>query len=455
MSFSAYSSQSYAGAGRRTGSVILGSSSRTVRTSVAGGGSTKARRAVSVYGASTRGSRMSTSSYGSVKGCGVGVGVGGFYSGGYSSGMLEPFAINEKLTMQNLNDRLATYLAKVRALEKSNSQLELQIREFYQKQAPSTTKDLGAYWKTIHDLRAQVSQSTPVSLANAKVLLQIDNAKLAADDSEPSEYESELAIRRGVEMDISGLRKVLDELTVSRSDLESQVQSIKEELIYVKKSHEEELKSLRSQLRGTVTVDVDSGPGTDLTKILEEMREQYELMAAKNQKEAEAWFREQSSFVQQSVATNTQIVGTEKVQLNEHRRVLQTVEIDRQSLLSLKASLEESLQNVEVRYSEQLYHLQDLLDQREAELAQILAETRRQCDEYARLLDIKTRLEMEIATYRRLLEGEDFSYSTQVHTIETIREPEVITKKKIITITEKLVDGQVVDSHQEVKEATI
>ncbi|XP_059813758.1 LOW QUALITY PROTEIN: keratin, type I cytoskeletal 15-like, partial [Hypanus sabinus] len=336
MSFSAYSSQSYAGAGRRTGSVILGSSSRTVRTSVAGGGSTKARRAVSVYGASTRGSRMSTSSYGSVKGCGVGVGVGGFYSGGYSSGMLEPFAINEKLTMQNLNDRLATYLAKVRALEKSNSQLELQIREFYQKQAPSTTKDLGAYWKTIHDLRAQINA---VSLANAKVLLQIDNAKLAADDFR-TKYESELAIRRGVEMDISGLRKVLDELTVSRSDLESQVQSIKEELIYVKKSHEEELKSLRSQLRGTVTVDVDSGPGTDLTKILEEMREQYELMAAKNQKEAEAWFREQSSVVQQSVATNTQIVGTEKVQLNEHRRVLQTVEIDRQSLLSLVSGRE-------------------------------------------------------------------------------------------------------------------
>ncbi|XP_072927996.1 LOW QUALITY PROTEIN: keratin, type I cytoskeletal 19-like [Hemitrygon akajei] len=227
---SSYSSQSYVGPGRRTGSVILGNSSRTVRTSVAGG-STKARRAVSVYGASTRGSRISTSSYGSAKGGGG----GGFYSGGYSSGMLEPFAINEKLTMQNLNDRLATYLAKVRALEKSNSQLELQIREFYEKRTPTTTKDLGSYWETIRDLRAQINAA---SLANAKVLLQIDNAKLAADDFK-TKYESELAIRRGVEMDISGLRKVLDELTLVRSDLESQIQAMKEEQTYLKKSHED------------------------------------------------------------------------------------------------------------------------------------------------------------------------------------------------------------------------
>ncbi|XP_059815250.1 keratin, type I cytoskeletal 17-like [Hypanus sabinus] len=402
MSFSAYSSQSYAGAGRRAGSVILGSSSRTVRSSVAGGGSTKTRRAASVYGASTRGSRISTSSYGSAKGGGGG--GGGFYSGGYSSGMLEPFAINEKLTMQNLNDRLATYLAKVRALEKSNSQLELQIREFYEKRSPATTKDLGSYWQTIHDLRAQINAA---SLANAKVLLQIDNAKLAADDFK-TKYESELAIRRGVEMDISGLRKVLDELTLVRSDLESQIQAMKEEQTYLRKSHEDELKSLRSQLRGTVTVDVDSGPGTDLTKVLDEMREKYELMAAKNQKEAEAWFKEQSSTVQQSVATSSQRLGTEKDQLSENRRKLQTVEIDLQTLLSVKSSLEDTLQNTEYRYSEQLYHLEDLLEQREAELAEIQADTRRQCDEYAQLLDIKTRLEMEIATYRRLLEGEDF-----------------------------------------------
>ncbi|XP_062893258.1 keratin, type I cytoskeletal 17-like [Mobula hypostoma] len=444
MSYSAFSNQSYGAAGRKSGSVILGGSSRTVRSSVAGG-SVRPRRATSVHNASTRHSRISSSGYG-------GGYSGGFYSGGYGghgSAMLEPFAINEKLTMQNLNDRLAGYLANVRALEKSNSQLELQIREYYEKRSPAGTKDLGAYWKTIQDLRAQINAA---SLANAKVLLQIDNAKLAADDFR-TKYDSELVIRRGVEMDISGLRKVLDELTVTRSDLESQIEAMKEEQMYLKKNHEEELKSLRSQLRGNVTVDVDAAPGTDLTKVLDEMREKYEIMAAKNQKEAEAWYKEQSATLQQTMTTSTQIVGTEKEQLTENRRKLQAVEIELQTLLSVKSSLEDTLQGIGDRYAEQLYHLQDLLEQREADLAQIRADSRRQCQEYAQLLDIKTRLEMEIATYRRLLEGEDISYSTEIRTIETIKEPEVITKKKVVTITQTLVDGQIVESHQEVNAA--
>lgn len=55
----------------------------------------------------------------------------------------------------------------------------------------------------------------------------------------------------------------------------------------------QEIGSLHGAQTGQVTVEMNAAPGIDLIKYLNDMREQYEVIADKNRREAEARFLEQ------------------------------------------------------------------------------------------------------------------------------------------------------------------
>ena len=67
---------------------------------------------------------------------------------------------NEKVTMQNLNDRLASYLENVRALEEANADLEQKIKGWYEKYGPGSGRqlahDYSKYFSVTEDLKRQV-----------------------------------------------------------------------------------------------------------------------------------------------------------------------------------------------------------------------------------------------------------------------------------------------------------
>ncbi|KAB5530569.1 hypothetical protein PHYPO_G00130860 [Pangasianodon hypophthalmus] len=308
-----------------------------------------------------------------------------------SLGSDDSAVIETKLAMQNLNDRLASYLAKVHSLEKANTELELKIRQFLDSKTSPKARDYSAHFATISDLQNKIY--TAIHLKGG-VLLSMENSRLAMEDFKVK-YENELAMHQTVEGDIAGLKRLLEDLKLSKQDLNLQLEGLKEELAFLKKNHEEEMILARQQMSG------------------------------------------QTETLKHEVVTKTENLQTSRTEIKTLKSRLQALEIELHSLLSMKAGLESTLNDTKARYSMRLSAYQTQVMNLEEQLVQLRADLERQSREYQLLLDIKTRLELEIAEYRRLLDGE----ATTTKTTSTST-----SRTKVITVVEEVVDGKVISS---------
>ncbi|KAJ8259059.1 hypothetical protein COCON_G00180710 [Conger conger] len=265
--------------------------------------------------------------------------------------------------------------------------------------------DHDRYRDVLEDLRKQVFDKT---VENSRLVLQIDNARLAADDFRVK-FESELAIRKSVEADIAGLRKVIDDTNMGRLNLESEVEAVTEELTFLRKNHDNEVQELRNQIaQSGVQVDVDAPKGQDMSQVMEDMRANYEKMATKNAEELKAWHESQISVVQVQVSQNTEALQGARTEHGDLQRQVQTLEIELISQKNLKSSLDDTLRDIEMRNNMEMEKYNNILLQVEAELTNLRNNIQHQTQEYEALLNIKVKLEAEIATYRSLLDGGDF-----------------------------------------------
>uniref|UniRef100_A0A8C6BWA2 Keratin 35 n=1 Tax=Monodon monoceros TaxID=40151 RepID=A0A8C6BWA2_MONMO len=304
---------------------------------------------------------------------------------------------NEKETMQFPNDRLASYLEKVRQPKRDSAELESRIWKRSQQQDPLVCPDYQSYFWTIEELQ----QKTLCTKAeNARLVVQMDNAKLAADDLGPSEYEMEVSIRQLVESDMNGLCRILDDLTLCKADLEAQMESLKEELLSLRKNHEWLVLTL-------VCTQCHAAPPVDLNCALDEMRCQYEALVENNRWDAEDWFNSQTEELNQQMVSSLEQLQSCWAEITELKCMVNALEIELQAQHSMVNALESTLAEMEAPYSSQLAQMQCLITNVEAQLVEIRWDLEWQSQEYQVLLDVRAWLECEINTHRGLLESED------------------------------------------------
>jgi len=351
----------------------------------------------------------------------------------------------EKKDMQDLNERFANYIEKVRFLEAQNRKLGDELEKLKSKWGIQTTQIKAMYETELAEAKrlideaekekARLEQRVAALEEQLEELRQkLEDATRAAleirerieqQNQQLSDFEAEVnLLRRRVET-LSGDRDKdkrqiiqlqdalnraridLDNETLLHLDAENQRQALEDELEFLKQLHEQELKELAALAYRDTTSENREFWKNEMGNALRDLQRVYDEKMDGIRGDMDTYYSMKVQEFRQGATRQSMDAVHSKDETIRLRTQLQDLRNKLSELENRNLALQRELENLRREKEDRERELEAENDRLRGNVASMRAELEAISKELQDLQDTKLSLELEIAAYRKLLEGEE------------------------------------------------